>query len=203
MKKQLVSVLLVLLLLMTITIAVSEVTFNGVSFLSSDDEVIAGLIEKGFAKGNEVFNKSNENNTYLVSNELLGYQPTYIQDYQTTCFSQTIPGFNKIAGCPVKDLVLTYAYDGNYKLIGVKVELIGIDYATLLEKLTKVYGAADVKAIEEEGITSNIWKDGNTAVVLYTESEGYDYVLVYGRTDAEEILANSLVLADPDDVSGL
>lgn len=200
--KKAISVLLVLFLLLSMTNALAEVSFNGVEFLSSDDAVLGSLREKGFAKAGTISAFSNENITYLVANEALGYQPTYVQSYRAFCFSQTIPGLGKIAGYPVKDLILTYAYDGSYKLIAIRVELIGADYAALLEKLIKAYGTADVKAVEDEGITSNIWKDGDTAVVLYTESEGYDYTLIYGRTDAEEILANCMT-SDPDDVFGL
>ena len=200
--KKILSVVIILLLVACLASAMAEATFNGVEFLSTDDVVLSTLTEKGFVKNNAVSAFSNDKNTYLVTNEIFGYQPTYIPNYQDVCYSQTVSHYGKIAGYPVKELNLTYAYDGEYKLISVKVDLLGADYATLLEKLTKVYGEAEVKASEEEGIFSNIWKDGETAVVLYTESEGLDYTLVYGRTDAVIILSNCLV-SDPDDVSGL
>lgn len=202
--KKIVSVLVSLIFLLTMATAMAEVSFNDVTFLSTDDEVITVLIEKGFAKATTTSVLSNDDKSiYLVANEQLGFQPTYVQDYQSVCFSQIIPGLGKIAGCPVKKLFLTYAYDGNYKLITLKVELLGADYVVLLDKLTKVYGAAVTKTIEEEGITSNIWKDGSSAVVLYTESAGIDYTLVYGRIDAVEILSNCLATPDSNDVSGL
>ena len=60
-----------------------------------------------------------------------------------------------------------------------------------------------MKKIEDESIESNLWRgDNNSAVALYTESDGFNYVLIYGRTDAEEILSNCS-LYDPNDVSGL
>ena len=200
--RKILSVMLALFLLAIMTTAVAEVTFNSIPFLVSDDEVIAGLIEKGFVRKDTSFALSNENGTYLVANEILGYQPAFNQSYSDYCFSQHISGFGRIAGFPVKSMNLTYAYDGVYKLIALKVDMLGANYATLNEKLTKVYGSPDVRRVEEEGIVSNIWKDGETSVVLYTENDGYDYTLIYGRTDAEEILANCLV-SDPDDVLGL
>lgn len=199
--KKIISVVIILLLVVCTVSAMAEVTFNGIEFLSTDDVVINTLVEKGFANGAPTF--SNEINTYLVINEDLGYQPTYVQGYQDVCFSQEVTGRGKIAGYPVKNLLLAYAYDGSYKLISVKVELIGADYEVMLEKLTKVYGTPDVKVVEEEGITSNIWKDGETAVLLYTESDGLNFTLIYGRTDTEDILASCLVTSDPDDISGL
>ena len=144
--KKIVSVVMALLLVLSITSASAEVTFNGVEFLSTDDVVISTLTEKGFTSGAPVF--SNEKSTYLVINEDLGYQPTYVPTYQDVCFSQIVSGRGKIAGYPVKNLILAYAYDGSYKLISVKVELLGADYTTLLEKLTKVYGAPEVKGLE-------------------------------------------------------
>ncbi len=200
--KKIVSVVFVLLLIACMALAMADVSFNSVEFLSTDDIVLNTLTEKGFVKNNTVTDFSNEKNIYLVTNELLGFQPTYNPYYQDVCYSQTASGYGRIAGYPVKGLSMTYAYDGSYRLISVKVDLIGADYATLLEKLTKVYGTAEVKAVEDEGITSNIWKDGVAAIVLYTESDGADYILMYGRLDAEEILTNCLV-SDPDDISGL
>lgn len=63
----------------------------------------------------------------------------------------------KIAGYPIKDLILTFAYDGEYKLIAVKVELIKGNYDDLKTKLTKVYGEGEHKETEE-GIWSTVWK---------------------------------------------
>ena len=109
----------------------------------------------------------------------------------------------KIAGYPVNDLILTFAYDGEYKLIAVRVELIKGDYDDLKAKLNKVYGEGEHKETEE-GIWSTVWKgDNNSAVVLYTLNGGIDYTLMYGRLDAADILQNCLAPADPDDVSGL
>lgn len=201
--KKIFSVIVMLLLVICMTSAMAEVSFNGVEFLSTDDVVLNTLTGKGFAKAGTISAFSNDKNTYLVTNEILGYQPTYVPGYQDVCYSQTISGHGKIAGYPVKELSLAYAYDGEYKLISVKVDLLGADYTTLLEKLTKVYGAAEVMASEEEGIISNIWKNGETAVVLYTESEGLDYTLMYGRLDATDILSQCLATPDPDDVSCL
>ena len=70
------------------------------------------------------------------------------------------------------------------------------------EKLVKRYGEGE-RLYDEEGLEAFVWK-GNSefCIVLFTKSEGIDYELVYGRLDAEEILANCLV-SDPDDISGL
>ena len=82
------------------------------------------------------------------------------------------------------------------------VKLINADYESLKEKLVKKYGEGE-RLYDEEGLESFVWKgDNESCIVLFTKSEGIDYELVYGRLDAEEILANCLV-SDPDDVSGL
>lgn len=183
--------------------AETEIMFNSVPWLSDKEEAIQIIAESGYANKDCNLEINQDNILYFVPDELLDYQPTSLSKYNISSFSTEIPGSGKIAGCPVRKLVLSFAYDGSYRLISVRVELIGVNYDGLKEKLEKVYGMCETVTLEEEGIISNMWKGTeNSAVQLYTESEGQDYILMYGRLDATEILTNCQTV-DPDDVSGL
>lgn len=192
--------------LLVFGIASADTTFQKIEWLTDEESVVSSLRAAGLLLGNPELSLTNEKVVYFVSQEALNYQPTSLPEYKDYCYSASLAENvkGKIAGYPVKDIILSFAYDGEYKLIAVKIELLGADYNTINEKLTKVYGEGEVKTIEDEGIESILWGgEDNTGILLYTESEGLSYTLLYGRTDADEILANCLAPGDPDDVSGL
>lgn len=182
------------------TSANAEITFNSVPWLANEETVSAALTNAGM-KAEMI--TANESAIYLVANEALAYQPTTKPAYSEVCYAKEIPFAGKVAGFPIRKLILSYAYDGTMKLIAVKVDLIGADYETLRSKLTKVYGEGETNRVDEEGIESIIWKgEKNSGILLYTESEGYDYTFIYGRCDAEALLSDCLK-PDPEDISGL
>lgn len=194
-----------LIFCVSIASAESEIGFNDISWLSDESDVLKALMEKGFVRQGITVSMSNEDCKYLVANERLGYQPRTNKDYEKLCFSMNLSEYakGKVGGYPVKNMILTFAYDGSYKLISIRVELLDGKYEELKAKLTKVYGDCESFSIEDEETESNIWKgENNSAVMLYTESEGINYTLMYGRTDAVEILQKCMEY-DPDDISGL
>lgn len=200
-------VLIVVMLLFSAAMAEydSEITFQGVPWLSDDETVARSLIEAGFLRNGTKVDLNHENVSYLLENEVGFFSPDRIYGADEVTFTTALEGSvkGKIAGYSVKDLIFTFAYDGEYKLIAVNVGLIGCEYTILKEKLTKIYGEAETVETEE-GIISNVWKGlNNSAILLITYSEGLDYTLMYGRLDAADILSQCLAAPDPDDVSGL
>ena len=184
---------------------VTEISFQNIPWLSNDVSVAHILTEAGLLRNEVEFVFSHENALYPIKDNAGFVSPDIVTGVDEVTFSSTIESEveGKIAGYPVKDLIFTFAYNGEYKLIAVKVELIKGNYDDLKAKLTKVYGEGEHKETEE-GIWSTVWKgSNNSAVILYTQSEGLDYTLIYGRLDAAEILSSCLAPADPDDVSGL
>ncbi len=184
--------------------AESEITFLGVSWLSNEIETIQQYNDKGyicFGVTNASFTK--ENSTY-IEDEGGFYSPVQITGRDEVCYSMNLSGLTKgkIAGYAVKRIIPTFAYDGEYKLISVKVELFNADYYDIKAKLMRVYGDGEQK-VTEEGIESIVWKGSNySAIVLYTQSEGIDFTLIYGRLDATKIINNCLQ-PDSEDISGL
>ena len=204
--KKLFSVLLATLLLFSYAYA-EEISFQNIPWMSDDVTALQMLKDAGLYRGIvDVLSLSNDGAIIINENEMLEYQPNTVSEFKNFCFTaslkENIKG--KIAGAPIENIILTFAYDGQYKLIAVKVDLLNSDYEMMKTKLTKVYGEGETKNIEDEGIETIIWKgENNTGVLLYTESEGMKYQLYYGRLDAAEILENCLNTSDPDDVSGL
>lgn len=99
----------------------------------------------------------------------------------------------KVAGYPVNEIELTFAYDGTFKLIATRIDLVNAKYDLLKEKLSKKYGTPVITETEE-GIESIVWKgNNNSGILLYTQDKGKSYDFVYGRFDAETILQNCLV----------
>lgn len=204
--KKVFALILAALFLFSFACAEQEITFQNLPWLSDVEEAIRTIKDAGYLRdGADKIGLSNEKAVYITPNDDLNYQPTAFKEYKDYSYSVSLRDYvkGKLAGYPVADIDMAFAYDGQYKLIAVKIDLLNADYAALKEKLTKVYGEGEAKAIVEEGIETIIWKgENNSSVLLYTESEGLDYTLVYGRIDATEILANCLN-SDPDDVSGL
>lgn len=182
-----------------------EITFQSIPWLSNETIVNQSLTENGYLRDGTRISLSHDRSTYLLMDDMNFVTPDRVMWADDVTFVSDLDGIekNRIAGYPVKDLILTFAYNGEYKLIAARVELINGNYEDLKAKLTKVYGEAETKGTEE-GIWSTVWKgENNSAVVLYTQSDGSSYTLMYGRLDATEILQNCLAPADPDDVSGL
>lgn len=184
-----------------------EIAFQNISWLSDENATLKGLINSGFVReGIETLIFSQDGTTYIVPEEVVNFRvESNSSKNKDVCVAASLEGFakGKIAGFPIDNLELTFAYDGNFYLIAVKVELIGSDYQILQNKLVKVYGEGEHEAVVEEEIESHIWKGANdSAVLLYTEDGGVHYTLIYGRLDAEEILVKCHEI-DFDDVSGL
>ena len=203
--RKLFSIVISALLMFSFAVAEGEITFKNIPWLSDETTVIQTLTEAGLVKNGGNSSISQEDKIYIIVDDTDFASPDRVigADDATYAVDLTEIIKGKIADYPLKNLILTFAYDGEYKLIAVKVELIKGNYDDLKAKLTKVYGEGEHKETEE-GIWSTVWKgDNNTAVLLYSDSEGLDYTLMYGRLDAAEILSNCLAPADPDDVSGL
>ncbi len=193
------------LLFIRVSYAESDVTFQGVPWLENEVTTIQKLDDAGFIRQRDCIPSfTKDQSVYIIENDMGFFSPDRTIGTQDVCFTMDLSGFVKgtIAGCPVKNMVLTFAYDGEYKLIAIKIELVNMDYMILKNKLIKVYGESQ-QTITEEGIESNIWKGANnSAVLLYTQSEGLDYTFIYGRIDAIDILADCLK-TDLDDICGL
>ena len=182
----------------------NEKTVFGLQWLANDSDVIQHLTEmKMLSIGESTSAMPQEDVLYIISDDATGYRPYREAGYSEVTYGMRIGIKGKMAGYPIKSANMVYAYDGDYKLIAVKVELLNADYDELKSKLNRVYGEGEY-FVSVEGIESLVWKDdNNSAVLLYTESEGINYTLMYGRLDATDILQNCLAPADPDDVSGL
>ena len=204
--KKIIAIILLTLLLLNYAFAEEEITFAGIPWLSDDEKTANALSETGFIRNGVSFLELNHDNPFCLmvndENLVFPYQIANTNDVVlTTDLESLVKG--KIAGMPIRNIKLTFAYDGEYKIIAVEVELMNTKYEELKSKLNKKYGDGQ-KTVSEEDIVSIVWRGANnTAVLLYTESEGSNYTLMYGRLDAAEILQNCLAPAAPDDVSGL
>ena len=183
-----------------------EICFQNIPWLTNEFDTMKSLEDIGYLRkgASSNWNLSKENNVYIVTDNEINYRPDLVMSNETVCFSTIIKEDikGKIAGCPISDIILTFAYDGEYKLIAVKIDLINSNYNDIKKKIYNKYGEGEYN-ITTEGIESTIWKGAdNSAILLYTDSNGLDYTLMYGRLDASEILSNCYKI-DPDDVSGL
>ena len=203
--KKLFFIFFILILIVCFAEAEADITFNNIPWLTDDSATIQALKEAGYVRdGINDFNMVKKNPIYIVEDDEGLISPNRITGVEEVTFTAELNEGIKgqIAGHPVKNLTMTFAYDGAYKLIAVKVDLIKANYGEIKDKLIKVYGEGEEKNTEE-GINSIVWTgENNTAVLLYTQSDGFNYTLLYGRTDAVEILLECLTY-DPDDVSGL
>ena len=201
--RKLFCIVISILLMFSIASAEEEITFYNIPWLSNEATVIQTLTEAELVRDGRDDVTSQDDNRYLIVDDAGFVLPNKVTGADEVNFTIDIAAKGKIAGYLIKDLVLTFAYDGEYKLISVKVELIKANYDDLKSKLIKVYGEAETKETKE-GIWSTVWKgDNNSAVLLYSDNEGLDYTLMYGRIDAADIIQNCLAPVDPDDVSGL
>lgn len=203
--KKLLLVLVVMALLASIAYAESEINFCGISWLENETNTINTLVKKGFIReGMTGIMFTDDNPTYPLVDETGFVSPDYVTGLEDVSFQIKLDKLAKgrIAGYPVKNISLSFAYDGEYHLIAAEVEFINATYEELLGKIASVYGDPAVNGTEE-GITSNVWTgDNQSAIILYTQSEGLSFTLMYGRLDAKEILQNCLNYSS-DDVSGL
>ena len=135
--KKVISIIVVVLLF--ISTASAEVSFQKIPWLSNDETVVKALIDAGFLRGNPELDLTNEKAVFLTKNEDLDYQPTYLAEYKDYSFTATLSDNvkGKIAGYPVKNIIPTFAYDGEYRLIAIIVELINADYTSLKENSQK------------------------------------------------------------------
>ena len=188
----------------SLSYAETDIIFLGIPWLADEESTLNTIKESGYLQEEYKITFSNADTVYLITDGMDYYQPMMKQSFSDVCFSISLEGYTRgrIAGHPVKNFVFTFAYDGSAKLLSVKVELINASYHELFEKLSKRYGSSQ-DIITEDGITQNIWKgDNNSGIVLYTESDGNDYTLVYGYLNAEEVLTKCLE-SDPSDLAGL
>ena len=205
MKRIIVIFLLVCCILVNNSFAESDLIFQNVLWLSDEATTIQAINDAGLLREIICFPLSKEKNTYILTDDGSHYRPDVLADYESACFSMSLNGYvkGKVAGYPIDDLILSFAYDGEYKLIAIRVSLLNSSYSEIKTKLMKAYGKGEF-SVTEDLIESTIWKgDNNSAILLYTQSEGYDYTLIYGRIDAVEILSNCLALPDPNDILGL
>lgn len=183
----------------------TDILFQGIPWLSNEEVVLKLLEEKGYYRYGSTLDFTHENVSYFIADDTGMISPDRTMGMKDISFSVCLlegSRRGKIAGYPVKELYLTFAYDGEYSLIAVKVELLNAPYDDLKEKITRVYGEGQVSTTEE-GICSIVWKgSNNSALLLYTQSDGLDYTLMYGRLDADNILSKCLE-AEKDDISGL
>lgn len=204
-KKVLLMVAVLSFVFLSCAYAETEIRFINVQWLIDEETTLQQLKESGYIRDVSLPAFSEDNSFFFIENGALGLTPTDYSKYKEVIASYSISDNSKgrIAGYPVNNIELTFAYDGMYQLISVKVDLKYADYESILGKLRKVYGEPNTSEIESEGIVLNTWEGANnTAVILYTES-GSDFVLMYRRTDIEEILSQCLAAPDPDDISGL
>lgn len=203
--KKILCVLLVSMLLFCSAYAENEgtITFLDIPWLSDEVTVMQALREKGYLQ--EGANSSYlENCYYLIADNEGNIEQMENGQYKDYCRSFSLKGAvrGKIAGYPVEDLIMSFAYDGRFQFIYTEIKLIGGTYEDIKQKLEKVYD----KGEEFEtvlGYLITAWKTAdNSCVLLYTYDDGMTFNLYYGRTDAAEILANCSI-NDPDDVSGL
>ena len=181
----------------------NEITFAGIPWLTQETEVMQTLKEKGYATAEASFVRT-KSCYYLTLNTEDEAEQTENGTYSSACITTTLQGAarGKTGGYPIKDILLSYAYNGQTQLIYAEVILQGADYSELKQKLVKVYG--DGKEYETAlGYQITFWQGANnTGVLLYTYDDGLTCNLYYGRTDAEAILAKCLEV-DPEDISGL
>ena len=196
----------VLWLLICTACAESEITFAGIPWLTNDVTAIDLLEEAGLLRANvQVIDVQEATPTYLIKSDMGWVSPYHLLgvDEVTSCIDLSKVVRGRIAGFPIKNIKLSFAYDGDYKLIAVEVSLINAPYDSIKEKLKRVYGAGEEKKDEDEGIDVVLWHgEDESALLLYTLSDGYNYTLMYGRFDAESIIMNCMSV-DPNDVSGL
>lgn len=194
--------ILAFFLCISIAFAESGMTFSSLPWLLGESSVESIVCSVGLQmESNTII--SNDHAVYFVADDTLGYQPTFLPELSDVCIVKSMDVMGKIAGYPIKDIILCYAYDGTMKLISMEIKFIRADYESLLTKITRAYGEAETCIIEDEGIISNLWRyNDKSGILLYTESEGAEYTLLYGRLDAVDILNNCLC-SDPEDISGL
>ncbi len=188
-----------------------EITFQDIPWLSDEKTTFEILNNNGFIRtGFGIPAFTDNDGVYIIKDEGINARPMTTRNYPDASLQISLAKIikNKIAGYPVTDVLLTFAYNGTEsKFISAKVVLFGAKYAEIYDKLCKVYGESET-AEDDDGIVTNIWRgDNNSCVLLYSVNEGNIFNLIYGRLDAEEILigcinANSVVY-DPDDISGL
>ena len=203
--KKIVIVFISLLVICSTAIAETEFSIQEMPWLSDKNESFQWLKQAKLVQADETMPLlSTEASSYIIVDDV-NCRPGYNKNYDNTCYSLSLKGLveGRIAGYPINNIILSYAYDGEYKLISAKIELIGADYSAMKEKLNKKYGEGE-QTITEEGIDSIVWRENNKiAILLYTENDGIDYVIMYGRLDAEDILLQCLAISDPEDISGL
>lgn len=203
--KRIIACLVVLLMTTSCTLVVAdELTFQAIPWLSNETTVIEHMTDAAIVRDGSIRPLLHETGAILKQEDGFIWPAKGDQKYKDICVSVSFAdnAKGKIAGYPIKDIILTYAYNGEYQLIAIKVKLINADYESIKKKIEKKYGEGE-HLYDEEGLESVVWKgDNESCIVLFTMSEGIDYELIYGRLDAEEILANCLI-SDPDDVSGL
>ena len=200
------SLVLTIIIFGSCAIAISEndISFLGIPWLSNESIVFQKLSNDGYLLTiNRDKDLSNEECEILRKDEE-GHIVQSIERKNNYCFSTALNKQVKgtIAGYPVSDIVLTFAYNGEYQLLYARVDLLGAEYPDIKNKLTKVYGnCEEIETIEGH---TYLWTGANNScVAVFEYYDGKAFDLVYGRLDAAEILENCLAPADPDDVSGL
>lgn len=201
------SILLVLICLFGSASAENEqeILFLNIPWLSSDTDAVRILFEEGYVKfkmDGHIFLQ--EDNLFLAIDEKDNIIPLCDNNWENFYYSLSLNDNvkGKIAGYPIKSIHLSFAYDGEYKLILASAELLNVEYLELKGKIEKVYGQG-LENTTVEGYTNTVWKGKNeSCILLYTEDDGLSFNLYYGRLDAVKILSDALNI-DHEDISGL
>lgn len=203
--KKIICCIVALLYITGFAYAETDITFANIPWLANDSEVFQSLSEAGMIREGETgLSFTNNNPIYIIADDNGFITPDRIAGLELVSFSADLSGKvkGKIAGYPIKKISLSFAYDGEYRLIAVEIELIKASYTDIKTKLTKKYGEGEAKETEE-GNTSVVWRgENNSGIILFSQDGGLSYSLVYGRLDAEELLHNCLN-SDSDDLTGL
>lgn len=184
----------------------SEILFANIPWLSDETRTISLLNDAKMLRSIDAckFIPYNGQGIYLAEDENGFIWPMVYKVYDDVCISVSLSGYVKgrIGGYAIKDLNLTYAYNGEFQLISAKVELAGADYSSIKRKLETVYGIGE-QHINEDGATSVAWKGAsNSCILLFTENPNEYFELVYGRLDAKNLL-DQCINNDPNEILGL
>lgn len=203
--KKIICFLIVTMLLFSIAYAENTkiITFLGIPWLSDDVTVKQMLTDKGYLHQGSSGIKM-DNCYYLISASEGSIEQMENGQYKDYCrsisYNDSVMG--RIAGCPIKNIILSFAYDGSYQLVYVEVELLGGTYADIKQKMERVYNTGE-EFETDLGYQITAWRgNDNSCALLITYDEGMTFNLYYGRTDAAEILEKCSI-TDPNDVSGL
>ena len=202
MKRRFALIFLICFLVTQTAIAETEITFQGIPWLSNEKILIDKLNEFGITTSFTQLSMKQDRDAFLIIEDDTGFiSPDHAFGADDVLYSLSVTGpmKGKMGGYPLKDLKFTLTQDGDFYLLAAQVNLVGATYQDIKKNLTEVYGETTEITTEEE-IRYCVWKgDKNSCVLLFTY--GNDYTLIYGRLDALNILKKCLNRNDPDNLN--